>query len=163
IRILSPELAGDEGRIDRLDEETRKLAALNHPHMCLFHEAGHEGDLRFLVTEYVDGQSLEARLKDGALPLHEALSVAIAVADALNAAHGLGVKHRDLKPSNVMLSAAGVKVLDFGLAKARSEKVGTARTQGAVVEPETLEYKAPEQLDGSETDARTDIFALGVV
>src|SRR5215467_5065461 len=73
IRILSPELAGDEGRIDRLDEETRKLAALNHPHVCLFHETGHEGDLRFFVTEYVDGQSLEARLKDGALPLDEAL------------------------------------------------------------------------------------------
>jgi Tol biopolymer transport system component len=163
IRILPPELAGDELRIDRLAEEARKLAALKHPHVCLFHEAGQEGDTRFLVTEYVDGQSLDARLKDGALPLDEALNVAIAVADALHAAHGLGIKHRDLKPSNVMLSTAGVKVLDFGLAKARSEKVGTARTQGAVVEPETLEYKAPEQLDGSETDARTDIFALGVV
>jgi eukaryotic-like serine/threonine-protein kinase len=163
IRVLSPELAGDEHRIDRLDEEARKLAAVKHPHICLFHEIGQDGDTRFLVSEYVEGQSLAARLKDGALPLDEALNVAIAVADALHAAHGLGIKHRDLKPSNVMLSAAGVKVLDFALAKARSEKIGTARTQSAVVEPETLEYKAPEQLDGSDTDARTDVFAFGVL
>jgi Tol biopolymer transport system component len=154
IRILPPDFSSDLERV----------AALHHPNICAIQEIGREGDNAFMVTEYLEGQPLATRLQAGAVPVDEALNVAIAVAEALNFAHREGLTHRDLKPSNIFLSEAGVKVLDFGLAKAKTEKVGTARpAQGTAIEPQTLEYKAPEQLEGSEADARTDVFAFGVV
>jgi eukaryotic-like serine/threonine-protein kinase len=163
IKILSAEFSSDAETKERLEHEARSIAAFNHPNICTLHEVSQEGDTAFVVTEYLEGQSLAARLKDGALPLDEALSVAIAIADALNKAHSEGITHRDLKPSNIMLATAGTKVLDFGLAKPKTEKVGTRPSQGTSVTPESLEYKAPEQLDGAEADARTDIFAFGVL
>jgi serine/threonine protein kinase/Tol biopolymer transport system component len=154
IRIFPPDFSGD----------LEKTAALHHPNICAVQEIGREGENAFMVTEYLEGNSLAARLQAGPMPLDEALKVAIEIAEALNFAHREGITHRDLKPSNVFLSAAGAKILDFGLAKAKTEKVGTARpAQGAAIEPQTLEYKAPEQLEGNEADARTDVFAFGVV
>lgn len=150
IRILPREFSADSERKQQLERETKAIGALNHPHICAIleigaeGEEGEEGETLFVVTEYLDGPSLASRLKDGALPLDEAVNVAIAIAAALNAAHRAGIVHRDLKPSNVMISASGVKLLDFGLAKPRMEKIGTARqAQSVAILPETLETKAP--------------------
>ena len=154
LRILAAEFAESA--------DAKRVAGLDHPHICSLREIGQDGETKFIATEYLDGQSLATRLKTGALPLDEALNVAIAIADALCAAHREGLVHRDLKPSNVMLSTAGVKLLDFGLAKPRIEKVGMRQGQNTV-SPETLEYKAPEQLEGNEADARSDLFAFGSV
>jgi serine/threonine protein kinase len=164
LRILSPGLSADLEKKQRFEREARLIASLSDLHFAAIHEIGREGETDFVVTEYVEGSSLAAQLKDGALPLDEALNVAISIADALNTAHRNGVTHRDLKPSNVMLSTSGVKLLDFGLADPKTEKVGAARqAQNPSVTPESVEYKAPEQLDGAECDARTDIFAFGVL
>jgi serine/threonine protein kinase len=138
---------------------------LNHPHICTLYDIGRENDSDFLVMEYLEGQSLADRLKKGTLPLEQALQYGIELADALSAAHRQGVIHRDVKPGNVMLVKAGVKLLDFGLAKV---SFGTARKTG---DPPTavgtilgtLQYMAPEQLEGGEASARTDIFAFGAV
>jgi Tol biopolymer transport system component len=164
LRILPPGFSTDPEKMQRLEREARTIGSLNDPHFCGLREIGRQGDTDFIVTEYVEGTSLAARLKDGALPLDEALNVAISIAEALNIAHRTGITHRDLKPSNVMLSASGVKLLDFGLAEPITEKVGTARyAQSSSITPESIEYKAPEQLEGTESDARADIFAFGVV
>jgi Tol biopolymer transport system component/tRNA A-37 threonylcarbamoyl transferase component Bud32 len=164
LRILSPDFSKDPEKMQRLEHEARTIATLNDPHFCGLHEIGREGDVHFIVTDYVEGSTLASRLKDGALPLDEALNVAISIAEALNAAHRNGITHRDLKPSNVMLSASGVKLLDFGLAEPRTQKVGMARqAQSSSITPESIEYKAPEQLEGAESDARADVFAFGVV
>src|SRR5215831_15340178 len=164
LRVLPPEFSADAEMKQRLEREARTISGFNHPHICALLEIGRENDTDFVVSEYLEGQSLAERLKGGALPLDEALNVAIAIADALNKAHGEGIVHRDVKPSNIMLSTTGVKLLDFGLAKPRTEKVGMLRqSQESAVSLETLEYKAPEQLEGAEADARTDIFAFGTV
>src|SRR5262245_5227594 len=148
LRVLPPEFFADAEMKQRLEREAQTIAGFNHPHICALHEIGRESDTDFVVSEYLEGQSLAERLKGG----------------ALNKAHGEGIVHRDVKPSNIMLSTTGVKLLDFGLAKPRTEKVGMLRqSQEAAVSPETLEYKAPEQLEGAEADARTDIFAFGTV
>src|SRR5262245_15683283 len=164
LRVLPPEFFADAEMKQRLEREAQTIAGFNHPHICALHEIGRESDTDFVVSEYLEGQSLAERLKGGALPLDEALNVAVSIAEALNAAHRNGITHRDLKPSNVMLSDSGVKLLDFGLAEPRTEKVGLARqAQSSSITPESIEYKAPEQLEGAECDARADIFAFGVV
>ncbi len=169
IKILPPD-AQRPDTIDRFRREGRVLSRLSHPHICSVHDVGEENGVAFLVMEYLEGDTLADRLVSGPLPLEQALRHAYHVATALDEAHRQGVVHRDLKPGNIMLTRAGVKVLDFGLAKLREaeddgSEVGTRSVdltaEGAVVG--TVPYMAPEQLEGRPADARTDIFAFGVV
>jgi serine/threonine protein kinase len=159
---------------ERFEREARAISSLNHPHICALYDIGHEGGTDFLVMEHLDGDTLETRLHGGPLPIAEAQQVAIQIASALDAAHRQGVIHRDLKPANVMLTRTGAKLLDFGLARvtaAVGAPSGTASalptaaptltTEGSILG--TFQYMSPEQLEGKEADARSDIFAFGAV
>ena len=183
IKVLPPEWTSDEAMKQRLEREAKTIASLKHPHICVLHDVGRlriddasasaaasayksasQGEeVDFLVLEYLDGETLADRLVRGPLPLSEALGVAIAIGDALDKAHRQGVVHRDLKPSNVMLTASGPKLLDFGLAKSQAPlpAASSVTMPGTILG--TMQYMAPEQLDGVEADRRTDIFAFGVV
>jgi eukaryotic-like serine/threonine-protein kinase len=151
------------GHSDRFEREARAISRLNHPHICALYDVGPD----YLVMEYVEGETLAARLARGPLPLDKAIGAAIEIAGALDAAHRHGVLHRDLKPGNVMLTPTGAKLLDFGLAKLQASGAGAAMSQstltGAGTIVGTLHYIAPEQLEGKEVDARGDLFALGAV
>jgi predicted Ser/Thr protein kinase len=165
IKILPPHLSSDpEGR-RRFEREARMLATLSHPHICPIYDVGREEDRDYLVMEFLDGETLARRLGRGPLPIEEALRYAIAVAEGLAAAHANGIVHRDLKPGNVMLTAAGVKLVDFGIARTEPAASGATATvltvEGSVVG--TYEYMAPEQLQGLTVDQRADLFAFGVV
>ena len=174
IKVLPAHVATDPDLKQRFEREAKAIAALNHPHICTLHDIGSEGGTDFLVMEYLDGQTLAQRLENGALPLEEALQVAIAIADALDKAHRQGIVHRDLKPGNIMLTKTGAKLLDFGLAKLKTAGgVGVEGLTAQVTQSEpltsqgsilgTLQYMAPEQLDGRNVDARSDVFAFGAV
>jgi Tol biopolymer transport system component/predicted Ser/Thr protein kinase len=141
---------------ERFEREARAISALNHPHICTVYDVGPN----YLVMELVEGETLASRLKEGALPMGEVLRYGAQIADALADAHSKSITHRDLKPANIMIAKSGVKVLDFGLAKF-SELEATLTQTGAVMG--TLAYMAPEQMAGKEADARTDIYALGLV
>ncbi len=118
IKVLPEEYASDPERLARFEQEARAAAALNHPHIAVVHDIGTEGDIHFMVQEYLEGQSLRERLDKGALPLDKALDLATEVGEALIAAHKAGIIHRDLKPDNIFVTEEGhAKVLDFGLAK----------------------------------------------
>ena len=169
---LPEHVAADPDLKQRFEREARTVAALNHPHICTLFDIGREGETDFLVMEYLDGETLAQRLEKGAQPLDQALQIAIQIADALDKAHRQGIVHRDLKPGNIMLTKAGAKLLDFGLAKLKpvGGEVGATGlpTQSAGLTGEgailgTLQYMAPEQLEGQEADSRTDIFAFGTV
>jgi Tol biopolymer transport system component len=171
IKVLRSELATDAQFRERFEREAKAIAALAHPHICTLYDVRTEGRVDFLVLEYLEGETLAARLAKGALPFAEALRYAIEIADALAAAHRSGVVHRDLKPANVVLTKTGAKLLDFGLAKnvtSPIRNVGEAGTlapdvtaQGTILG--TVQYMSPEQLDGRPADARSDIFAFGAV
>jgi eukaryotic-like serine/threonine-protein kinase len=149
IKICAQQFSG------RFEREARAISALNHPHVCTLYDVGPN----YLVMELVEGETLAARLKKGRLPMPLVLRYAAEMADALAAAHALGIIHRDLKPQNIMITKSGVKVLDFGLAKSpRDETLTVTR-----VVMGTPAYMAPEQLEGKECDARSDIYALGLV
>jgi hypothetical protein len=137
----------------RFEREARAIAALNHPHICTLHDVGPN----YLVMEYIEGSVLK-----GPLPLDQALKYAGQICDALNAAHKKGITHRDLKPGNIMVTKNGIKVLDFGLAKVAPASTGESLTATNAVMG-TPKYMAPEQKEGKECDARTDIYALGLV
>ena len=145
------------------------IARITHPNICTLLDVGEDGSAIFLVMEYVDGATLAQRLEDGPLPVPVALRTAVQIADALDHAHRHGVVHRDLKPGNIMLTRDSVKLLDFGLAKLkeRDEQVPTDATKSALTDADiivgTVPYMAPEQIEGHEVDARTDIFSFGVV
>jgi serine/threonine protein kinase len=170
--ILSEDAENTQARL-LFEREARAIAALNHPRICGVYDVGRHGAHDFLVMEYLDGETLEARLRRGLLAIPELFSIAVGVAEALVAAHREGIVHRDLKPSNVMLTRNGVKLLDFGIAKQGVGNVapqpqGTAATVTASstvagVLIGTVPYMAPEQLEGNPVDARTDIFAFGSV
>jgi eukaryotic-like serine/threonine-protein kinase len=173
VKILPEALAADPTFRERFDREARAVAALNHPHICTLYDVGEQSGIAFLVMELVEGETLTARLERGALPPADALKIAIEIASALDKAHRAGIVHRDLKPGNIMLTKAGAKLLDFGLAKSTTP-VGSGAglsmlpttpanltVQGTILG--TFQYMAPEQLDGQEADARTDIFAFGAV
>src|SRR5262249_33461359 len=171
LKVLPPNFTGNSDAKQRFEREAQTVAGLNHPNICALFDVGcHEG-VDFLVMEFLDGDTLAARLQRGAMPLEESLRVAIQVADALDKAHGLGVTHRDLKPGNVMLTKSGAKLLDFGLAKARAPESQPVFSQipttpdltahGTILG--TVQYMAPEQIEGEEADARTDIFAFGAL
>jgi serine/threonine protein kinase/tetratricopeptide (TPR) repeat protein len=168
IKVLPPDLTSDPAARQRFEREARAVAALSHPHICPLFDIGHQDGTDFLVMEYLDGETLAQRLTRGKLPLEQALQYGIQVADALAAAHRAGIIHRDLKPGNVMLTKAGAKLLDFGLAKPRPvARVADATTADPLTRIGTilgtLHYMAPEQLEGKEADARTDVFAFGLV
>jgi serine/threonine protein kinase len=175
IKVLPAHLADNTELRERFEREARAVAGLNHPHICVLFDIGHQDDTEFLVMEYLEGETLAERLKKGPLPLDQVLQYAIEIADALDKAHRKGITHRDLKPGNIMLTKSGTKLLDFGLAKLQQEAapatplsqlptIGEAITaQGTILG--TLQYMAPEQVEGKtdQIDARTDIFAFGAV
>jgi Tol biopolymer transport system component/predicted Ser/Thr protein kinase len=174
IKVLLAHLADRAELRERFDREAKTIASLNHPHICTLYDTGHQDNIDFLVMEYLEGETLAQRLQKGALPLEQVMLFAIEISDALDKAHRKGVTHRDLKPGNIMLTKTGTKLLDFGLAKLKQEaapanaqlsELPTAKdpltAQGTLLG--TLQYMAPEQLEGKEVDARTDIFAFGAV
>jgi serine/threonine protein kinase/tetratricopeptide (TPR) repeat protein len=172
LKVLPEDVAGDPDRRQRLQREARSIASVTHPNICTLHDVGHDSGVDYLVMEFIDGETLAARLAKGPLPLDLALRCASQIAVALSEAHRAGVVHRDLKPLNVMITRTGVKVLDFGLAKAvsrlpavdgRGSSITREAITGTGVVMGTLPYMAPEQLDGAPVDARTDIFAFGAV
>jgi eukaryotic-like serine/threonine-protein kinase len=172
IKILPEGLAADPQFRDRFDREARSISQLDHPHICALYDVGKHNGTAYLVMQYLEGETLADRLTKGALPLDKALQVAIQIADALTTAHKAGIVHRDLKPGNIMLTKAGAKLLDFGLAKSGASVLGGTNVsmlpttppitqQGSILG--TFQYMAPEQLEGHEADSRTDIFAFGAV
>jgi serine/threonine protein kinase len=166
-RLQADLAARTKGRL-RFEREARAISALNHPHICtLFDVGGHEG-VDYLVMELLEGETLESRLRRGALSTGAAVEYAAQIAEALAAAHRRGFVHRDLKPANIMITPDGVKLLDFGLAGLRTDRewpggldVEALTADGAVIG--TVQYMAPEQLQGLAVDARADLFALGAV
>jgi serine/threonine protein kinase len=182
IKVLAHDVKDRAELFQRFEREAHTISTLNHPNICTLHDIGTQEGLPYLVMEYVEGETLSKRLMRGPLPLDQVWSIAIQVGEALDQAHRHGIVHRDLKPGNVMLAGAKgstiVKLLDFGLAKisgaARSAAAPASLTslptetvdQGLTVEGTivgTLQYMSPEQLEGAEADARSDIFAFGCV
>jgi serine/threonine protein kinase/Tol biopolymer transport system component len=172
VKVLPKALATDKQFRTRFDREAQSLAALTHPHICTLHDIGSQNGVDFLVMEYLEGETLTRRLEKGPLPIDQALKYSIEITDALAAAHRHGIIHRDLKPGNIILTRSGAKLLDFGLAKplAPASLAGASPMptnpagvtgQGTILG--TVQYMAPEQLEGKDADARTDIFAFGAV
>ena len=128
IKVLPEHVASDPDLKQRFEREAKTISSLNHPHICTLYDIGSQDGIDFLVMEYLEGDTLAHRLAKGALPLDQALTVAIEIADALDKAHRQGITHRDLKPGNIMLTKGGAKLLDFGLAKLR--KPGTVGAEG---------------------------------
>ena len=170
LKILPPDLALDADRMQRFTLEAKAASALNHPNVATIHDIGDSDGVRFIVMEYVDGQTLAEKIDGRPLPAADVVEIALQVADALDAAHAKGITHRDIKPSNLMLTPRGqVKVLDFGVAKTRrpetlttsdAASTGTHTVVGRVVG--SLPYMSPEQVLGREVDHRSDLFSLGV-
>src|SRR2546422_508835 len=174
IKVLPSEFSRHAELRKRLEREARTLSSLAHPHICSLYDVGQQDGMDFLVMEYLEGETLAHRLLKGALPGGQVLQYGIEMADALERAHRHGIIHRDLKPGNIMLTKDGAKLLDFGLARVEAPSAPLNETvtvlerqdqklteKGGVLG--TFQYMAPEQLEGKEADARTDIFALGVV
>jgi len=161
VKILHAYL-GHERELQRFEKEARAIAALNHRHICTLHDVGSDGDVHYLVFEYLVGESLADRLSRGPLPLAEGLEFAIQIADALSSAHEMGIIHLDLKPENIMLTRAGVKLLDFGISELRDPDT-PAGADSARATSGTRGYMAPEQAKGGTVDYRADIFAFGAV
>ena len=170
IKILPAQYSADPEWRRRLDREARAISSLSHPNICPLFDVGHQDGVDFLVMELLEGETLAARLTRGPLPIDQVLRYGAEIASALAAAHRQGVVHRDLKPANVMLTRSGARLLDFGLAKPVAPGTGAPievtasapiTAQGTLVG--TYPYMAPEQIEGREVDARTDIFALGAV
>ena len=178
VKILPQHLSEKPDARQRFEREARAISSLNHPHICTLYDVGHQDGTDFLVMELLEGETLAKRLERGPLPTAELLRIGIEVCDALEKAHRQGILHRDLKPSNIMLTKSGAKLMDFGLAKAAGDGAApalesltqslnpSARTtpvtqQGTIVG--TFQYMSPEQMEGREADARSDIFSLGAV
>lgn len=175
LKVLSATRANDSQAQQRFSREARAIAALSHPRICPLYDLGHHDGVDFLVMEYLEGETLSRRLSQGPLPVDRAIKVAREIGEALAAAHAAGIVHRDLKPGNVMLTKSGARLLDFGVAKLRpATPVGVLSDADTNTDadrpitasgslPGTLQYMAPEQLEGREADARSDIFAFGAV
>jgi eukaryotic-like serine/threonine-protein kinase len=172
LKVISSHHSSDPVRRQRFEREARAISALQHPNICTLYDVGHQDGTDYLVMEYLEGESLSARLTAGALSLEQTLRYGIEIADALDAAHRRGIVHRDLKPGNIIVTAHGeCKVLDFGLAKLADEPASS--DAATVTRPEmltspgvalgTVAYMSPEQVRGDDLDARTDIFSLGTV
>src|SRR6266849_6461431 len=188
IKILPAQFSSDPARKQRFEREAKTISGLNHPHICVLYDVGHQDGMDYLVMECVEGETLAKRLEKGPLPLEQVLRFGMQTADALDKAHRSGVVHRDLKPGNIMLTGSGAKLLDFGLAKPAAAVLGTGVSPGASpLTPSTptmnlpalsapsggltkygtvvgtFQYMAPEVLRGQEADARSDLFSLGCV
>ncbi|MBI2678956.1 MAG: protein kinase [Candidatus Koribacter versatilis] len=177
LKFLPPEAVADQAVLDRFLREARASAALNHPHICTIHEVETFDGQPVIVMEYLEGESLKARIERDPIPADELLTLAIQIAEGLQAAHAKGVTHRDVKPANIFLGASGqAKILDFGLAKfaTRRQHAGAAAGGASItLDSEgltspgsaigTIAYMSPEQARGEELDARTDLFSLGAV
>jgi eukaryotic-like serine/threonine-protein kinase len=171
IKVLPQALAGNPQFRARFEREAKTISQLNHPHICTLYDVGHENGVSYLVMELLQGESLADRLTRGPLPLADVLRVGAQIASALDRAHRAGVVHRDLKPGNVVITKTGAKLLDFGLAKSSASAVGVSIDGATEHKPLTQEgtilgtfqYMAPEQLEGMEADARTDIFSFGTL
>jgi serine/threonine protein kinase len=185
IKVLSSAAAADSSFRERFEREARAISRLEHPHICSLHDVGSapspEGvgaepgrpALEFLVMEFLEGETLAARLKRGALKISDTLKIAVEIVGALDSAHRLGIVHRDLKPANIMLTRSGAKLLDFGLAKGAPEsddgtgRTGPRTTSANLTPPWTVlgtfQYLAPEQIERGDTGAGVDIFAFGCV
>jgi serine/threonine protein kinase/Tol biopolymer transport system component len=175
IKVLPQQFAANAHVRMRFEREAKAISALAHPHICTLHDVGTENGIDFLVMEHLDGETLADRLTRGPLPVADALRIATQIADALDKAHRRGIVHRDLKPGNIMLTRGGAKLLDFGLARSVETDVVSPDSptiqamtaakpltaEGTIVG--TFQYMAPEQLEGRQADARTDIFAFGAV
>ncbi|HEY4491555.1 MAG TPA: protein kinase, partial [Acidobacteriota bacterium] len=175
VKVLSAKLSENQDFRIRFEREARTISSLSHPHICALYDIGHDQGFDFLVMEYLEGELLADRIARGPLPLEQALNYGIQIAGALDKAHRKNIVHRDLKPGNIMITPAGAKLLDFGLAKfqptdaqstlsqlaeAPTKSYGIT-TQGTILG--TLGYMSPEQLEGKDTDTRTDIFSFGAV
>ena len=187
VKILPEHLAANSEARQRFEREARAISSLNHPNICVLHDIGAQNGTSFLVMEFLEGETLEARLCKGPLPVKLALQYGVQICEALENAHRAGIVHRDLKPGNIMLTSTGAKLLDFGLAKpvvaivkptpgrgdldvtsgatlslpALTAKASPLTQQGSIVG--TFQFMAPEVLQGQEADARSDIFSLGCV
>jgi serine/threonine protein kinase/Tol biopolymer transport system component len=175
IKILPHELSDQREAKERFEREARAISSLNHTNICQLYDVGEQDGISYLVMEFLEGETLGARLSKGPLPLEQLFRIGAEIADGLDRAHRSGVVHRDLKPGNIMLTKSGAKLMDFGLAKAvtpvSAQSSGLTQTvatpnlpltaQGMVVG--TFQYMSPEQVEGKEADARSDIFALGAV
>src|ERR1700723_983489 len=188
IKVLNAQLVASPELRARFEREAKIISQLQHPNICVLHDVGNEGPVDYLVMEFLQGESLAERLRKGPLAAQQVLTIAIEIAEALEKAHRAGVVHRDLKPGNVMLTKSGAKLLDFGLAKPLGATVASGKgsdtspsvfaaaltqtmpspspatplsTAGAVIG--TVQYMSPEQIQGIEADARSDIFAFGVM
>jgi len=165
VKVLPAQLAEREDLRQRFEREARAVSSLNHPHICALYDVGQHDGVHFLVMEYLEGETLK-----GPLPLDKLQRYAVEIADALDHAHRKGFTHRDLKPANIMITKAGAKLLDFGLARTSQSRASSGdaatltralTTEGSILG--TLQYMSPEQLAGQEADARSDIFAFGAV
>jgi Tol biopolymer transport system component len=184
IKVLASHLSASLELKQRMEREARAISSLNHPYICHLYDIGSQDGADYLVMEYLEGETLAEKLRKGALPLNEIYKIGIAVAEALAFAHRSGIVHRDLKPANIMLTQGGAKLMDFGLAKSLSPQnaasgsgatpsftamptmsgpspLSPLTTAGSVIG--TIQYMSPEQIEGKEADARSDIFALGAV
>src|SRR5579863_9510919 len=185
VKVLASHLSSSPELKQRMEREGRAISSLNHPNICHLYDIGSQNGTDYLVMEFLEGETLAERLRKGAIPLADVLKIGIAVAEALAVAHRSGIVHRDLKPGNVMLTQGGAKLMDFGLAKplgaqAAAPGSGTAApsftaaatfsgptplspltTAGSIIG--TIQYMSPEQIEGKEADARSDIFAFGAV
>ena len=174
VKILPSHLSDKPEARERFEREARAISSLNHPNICQLYDVGQQDGIRYLVMEHLQGETLAGRLAKGALPVGQALRYAIDVCEGLDKAHHCGVVHRDLKPSNIMLTKSGAKLMDFGLAKSAAPEMGVSGKTLSVASPShpltaegtvigTFQYMAPEQLEGKEADARSDLFSFGAV
>src|SRR5208283_2022725 len=186
IKILPEHLSSNPEAKRRFEREARAISSLNHPNICTLYDVGHQDGIDYLVMEFLEGQTLADRLMKGPLPLEQVLKYGVEICEGLEKAHKTGVVHRDLKPGNIMLTKAGAKLMDFGLAKAVTGPPpssgltatldgawGSGAGEGARASQNpltargmilgTFQYMSPEQVEGKEADARSDIFALGAV
>jgi eukaryotic-like serine/threonine-protein kinase len=172
IKILPSHLSSDPIRKQRFEREAKTISGLNHPHICVLYDIGSQDGIDYLVMECIEGESLSQRLEKGALPTDQVLRLGAELADALDKAHRSGIVHRDLKPANVILTKNGAKLLDFGLAKLAAvvslatitsvlPQKSPATEEGTIAG--TFQYMSPEQIEGKDLDARSDIFSLGAV
>src|SRR5580704_10095717 len=172
VKILPSHLSSDAILQQRFEQEAKAISSLNHPHICVLHDVGHQDGTHYLVMEYLEGETLAKLLEKGPLPLVQVLKFGLEIVDALDKAHRQGIVHRDLKPGNIMITKSGAKLLDFGLAKAAPLASGATLTaaitrttpvtqQGTIVG--TFQYMSPEQVEGKELDTRSDIFSFGAV